>query len=1045
MSWSRRRARAVATLAVAGLAVLPLTGLAAITGASAGSAACPAGTVARTETPGEQAFERRVEAEAKAAAGQPSDAAAEPVSAGEMKVVCRPIRAAKPESFAELSAMQRERNVISAGPQGYTPPGAVRAALVDKSRLTANAASVPGAQGAFAPLGTTPLIADDANAPEVNGLGLADQAGRVDSLTYDEVNNRLFAAPGTGGVWVSTDRGGSWTSVGDTLPYQAVGSVAWSPAGAAADGTLLVLSGEASAGGSVYTGMGAFYSTDTGRTWNQSTGIPDGLMGFKIKVDPTDPQKIYAATSQGLYRSTDAGRTYVNVALPTGTCGGKTAYNDICQNANWVTDVEIKAPGGVGTNSTAGQVIAAVGYRAGQRPYPGTTTPQSPKNGLYRSDTGDPGSFTYLSTIYATSDASPTGFAVQNRVGRTELGAAIGPNQNHGFLYAIVEDAVLFNGGVPAIDAADPTTIDGPLPGNTSLNGIYVSSDFGTSWTKMADRLQLQSPATGSALIGTAQAVSLYAPGIQSWYNMWIKPDPTSATTTGVPDRLVFGLEEVWQSREVGGRRPQDGSTRALEPFQVIGPYFSGSTCAFLSSPLPVCPTTNTRPIDLTTHPDQQDGLWLPDGNGGVSLVVGNDGGVYTQSVAKGAALVNNKWGRGNQQGFHTLLPYDAQPAKDGTVWFGLQDNGSGKIQPDGKQIETFGGDGFFAAVDPDNSAVSYSETTLADMRVTTDGGKTYTTIPPPVANPMFSNPFVMDPTDANHLLTAGPEVVERTTGPTGSWVQVFNLDTGNTGAKRQMTAVQLQGAAAYVGFCSTCDIINKDPAKGQVFASGLATNVGGTAAPAKGKADGWHLAAANGLPDRYVTSIAVDPADPKTVFVTLSGYANRQWWPPGAFNDANPNRGAGHVFKSTDAGENFTDITGLLPDVPARSIEINRGQLLVGTDVGMFLSNNTDGGTWAALAGLPNVPVVSIANHPGNPDQVVLATFGRGVYNYTFGSRPGVLQPQSPTPGPPDGGSGPLTQGRLLANTGLPAELAAVGLLALFGGLLVRRRSGSR
>ena len=41
-----------------------------------------------------------------------------------------------------------------------------------------------------------------------------------------------------------------------------------------------------------------------------------------------------------------------------------------------------------------------------------------------------------------------------------------------------------------------------------------------------------------------------------------------------------------------------------------------------------------------------------------------------------------------------------------------------------------------------------------------------------------FSNPFVMDPRDAKHLLTAGNEVVERLQGPDGDWVQVFDLGT---------------------------------------------------------------------------------------------------------------------------------------------------------------------------------------------------------------------------------------------------------------------------
>ncbi len=989
MKRSRRPVLGVAALSVAALTLLPVVATTAFTSApaAAGAVECPPGTVLTTKTLGERSFERGLADPAF------SDLLAELDAAAAGEASCAPLR--QPEKFAEMAAMQAQRNAITAGPLGYTPPGALSAAIGEKQSLTQAAPDVPGAQGTFQPLGNTPLIVDDARFTNVNGLGLADQAGRVDSFVHDPVNGRLFAAPGTGGVYVSTDLGGTWTSVGDTLPYQSVGSISWSPDGPAGHGTLLVLSGEANGGGNVYTGIGAFYSTDSGATWQKSTGIPDGLMGFEIDVDPTNPREVYAATSQGLYRSTDAGRSYVNVVLPTGSvqdangkeidCAGSTGYNTPCQNANWVTDVEIKEPGGVGPDKTGGQVIAVVGYRAGKRAYPGTNEPQSPRNGLYRSDTGEPGSFTYLDRVYGDG-TTPVGFAPQERVGRTELGSATGPGQNHDFLYAIVQDAVLFNGGVPTIDAVDNTEVV-PVFNNTSLNGIYVSSDFGSSWTRMADETEIsESPATESALIGTGQAL-FFAPGVQAWYNMFIEPDPTSADASGIPTRLVFGLEEVWESRRSGS--PQDRREATFgDSFRVIGPYFADDTCGFVDNPTPVCPITQTRSGLLTTHPDQQAGIWVPREDGGVSLVIGNDGGTYVQTVGKGERLTKN-WGRGNQNGFHTLLPYDAEVAKDGTVSFGLQDNGSGVIEPNGRQVETFGGDGFFTAIDPDNSDVYYNETTFADMRVTTDGGRNYLGIAPGVSRPMFSNPFVMDPTDANHLLTAGPEVVERLEGPEGDWVEVFNIDEQGENP-RQMTAVQLQGAAAYVGFCSTCDIINKDPERGQIFESGLATNVGGSAPPAKGSPSGWHVAAANGLPDRYITSIAVDPVDPKTIYVTLAGYANRQWWPPGSFNDRNPNIGEGHVFKSTDAGESFVDITGSLPDTPARFVAINRDQLVVGTDVGMFLSSNSDGDTWAALDGLPNVPVTAIVNHPADPNRVVISTYGRGFYSYTFSPREG-------------------------------------------------------
>ncbi|MBW3652265.1 MAG: hypothetical protein KY433_01475 [Actinobacteria bacterium] len=162
-------------------------------------------------------------------------------------------------------------------------------------------------------------------------------------------------------------------------------------------------------------------------------------------------------------------------------------------------------------------------------------------------------------------------------------------------------------------------------------------------------------------------------------------PAPTS-TASGVPTRLVFGLEEVWESRLSG--QAQDGPRESVNPasFRVIGPYFADDTCAFLDNPLPVCATQQTRSGLLTTHPDQQSGIWVPQDDGGVTLVIGNDGGTYTQTVAKGGQL-NKNWGRGNQAGYNanTLLPYDASAAKDGTVTYGLQDNGSGVVRPDGK------------------------------------------------------------------------------------------------------------------------------------------------------------------------------------------------------------------------------------------------------------------------------------------------------------------------------------------------------------------------
>src|SRR5206468_12046168 len=199
-----------------------------------------------------------------------------------------------------------------------------------------------------------------------------------------------------------------------------------------------------------------------------AAGVPNGAMGYQVAVDPRNPGIVYVATSQGLYRSTDAGRSFANVRLPTKNdevdCTGAVGYGR-CEFANFVTDVVVQQPGGT-TNASGGGVLAAVGYRASEKQFSNGEV-EAPGNGLYYSGTGAPGTFQRLEA---------PGFAPQERIGRTELGKALGPSQNHDFVYAIVQDARMFNESqLATIDAPDAGL---PAVHNTVFNGIYVSSDF---------------------------------------------------------------------------------------------------------------------------------------------------------------------------------------------------------------------------------------------------------------------------------------------------------------------------------------------------------------------------------------------------------------------------------------------------------------------------------------------------------------------------------------------------------------------------------------
>ena len=959
----------------------------------------------------------------------------------------------RPESLTELATSAAERAVPRTAPlaEGYAP-GAFAAAVRARSEMKPG--SVHGTRGTGKTYGQGPLIVNDKRFDEVNGLGLVENSGRVDSFAWDPRANRLFAAVGTGGIWYTDDLadGGAvpaepteslrWRDASGNLPTTVTGAVAWTKA---RRGTLLALTGDPTFGSNAFTGAGAYWSGNLGRTWHRAKGVPNGGLGFQLAVDPAAPRRVYAATQLGLFRSTDGGRTYRNVKLPTGkvekggkSCAGVTKLRKRpeCALANVVTDVVVATPGGAGTDTKKHTVVATVGWRGGNRvnKTDDDHSVQSPRNGVYRSGSGRRGSFKKLSA---------DGFAPQKNIGRVELGAAVGEDQDHDYLYAIVQDAELLNdGGIAGIDVPDVDEESDPVPeplGTTVLNGLYVSDDFGQTWTEMASGTDLAGdPTTGSSLIGTGTATG-YQPGVQAWYNLHVHPDPTKVDpVTHAPTRMVFGLEEVWanETAPTGDGQPLVGPTK----FHVVGKYFAGDSCLLLALGLPACPTDRepTDPDNLTTHPDQHESIWVQDKDvpGGVQLVVGNDGGAYRYRFESddNGELDNTHWYEGDNDGFSTLLPYFAAVSKDGTVWAGLQDNGNMLISPKTrKQFETYGGDGFFTAVDPDDSQVSYEEYVYAAISVTQDGGRSWRDIDPGLTASKFANPFAMDPLDADHLVTAGREVVETLNGPetssgTGAgtqWLKVFDLGTkthhGDPDAEsstndpnNSMSAIDAVGDAVYVGYCGNCDTLNKERPEDHVFVNGIATNVGGDEPREAGTGKGWHFFRQpkkgldedhrlRGLPNRYITSIAADPKKPRRVFVTLGGYT-RRWLPPGAVGDVNPRIGRGHLFRSNDAGKTWKDVTGNLPDAPATWVEVRGGQLLVGTDVGAFASNlkgtRSRDPRFAPLQDLPAVPVTSIQLQPGNNHRVIVATFGRGVWSYRFKSS---VKPPTPTAGPED------------------------------------------
>jgi hypothetical protein len=124
------------------------------------------------------------------------------------------------------------------------------------------------------------------------------------------------------------------------------------------------------------------------------------------------------------------------------------------------------------------------------------------------------------------------------------------------------------------------------------------------------------------------------------------------------------------------------------------------------------------------------------------------------------------------------------------------------------------------------------------------------------------------------------------------------------------------------------------------------------------------------GLPDRYVTSIAVSEEDDDIAYVTFSGFG---------FLDYDP-----HVFKTTDGGQNWSDISSNLPSIPTNDLIIDsvNGNLYLATDLNVWFSHN-DGANWTILGNdLPLTIIRDLKLHiPTNT--LYAGTFGRSMHSY--------------------------------------------------------------
>ncbi|MCC6929130.1 MAG: hypothetical protein IT359_09090 [Gemmatimonadaceae bacterium] len=469
-----------------------------------------------------------------------------------------------------------------------------------------------------------------------------------------------------------------------------------------------------------------------------------------------------------------------------------------------------------------------------------------------------------------------------------------------------------------------------------AANGVYMSTNGGVSWTPIA-----QSLGTPTSLGRIALAVSPARPG--SVWAIIANPSNRAFRTLARWDEfsgqwtlLAANGITFQQQYDEGdfGEQSEYNLVLAVDPIDE-NKVIIGGVRLFRSRD-----GGNTfNVIAGNVHSDWHSVVF--DANDSRRIVATCDGGIFT-STDGGTSWRTLNNGISATQFYPGIAVHPTNPA---VVVGGTQDNGS---MMSGGSMFWSGvgyGDGGYAMIDytsPNTVLVSWQGGQLGKLDV---NARTLTYIPPRfVYQPPFITPFAMDPNNPRQLW-AGTRAIERSQDLGASWVAFSPTVNAN------INALAIGRGSPQVIFGGTTN--------GFIFwtPNGGTSWFGGTQV------------------QRAVTDVAADPYDTKRFAITHGGY--------GGFK----------ILLTPDAGTNFANLTGNLPDIPINAFAFTptRNRFFVGTDLGVF--ETVDGGvSWTLTQGLSFVAVTDLVYHAAS-NRLVAGTYGRGIWSLPLTSEPPVLR----------------------------------------------------
>ncbi len=319
------------------------------------------------------------------------------------------------------------------------------------------------------------------------------RGGRVTTVTgiNDQLGTFYMGASG-GGVWKTTDYGVTWGNVSDG--FFKTGSIGAIRVVQSNPDIVYVGTGSDGLRSNVITGKGVYKSTDAGKTWN-SIGLQNvGQIGA-VEIHPDNPEVVFVAAigqafqtneDRGLYKTEDGGTSWKKVLYDSDSVGA--------------VDVEF-APG-------SPNIVYAAMWRAERKPWT-IISGGFQSGGIYKSTDGG-------NTWEKKTNGLPEGL-----IGKIDL----------------------------AVSAADPQRLYAIVEAPNKEGGLYRSDDRGETFSQSSDRKELvnrpfyytnldANPKDADILISNANPVLITRDAGKTWkklnpphgdnHDVWINPNDTS-------------------------------------------------------------------------------------------------------------------------------------------------------------------------------------------------------------------------------------------------------------------------------------------------------------------------------------------------------------------------------------------------------------------------------------------------------------------------------------------------------------------------------------